>query len=121
MQEELDNLGRQHTVEDNLQTILNNFKQDIQHKAITLQRKMIPTITRDIQVTKDALIHALNEHEGETNPEGSQQKQEITRLTEQLDNLEKKPHQQIQMGIETKNRLEGETICKGWCTPGKEK
>ena len=119
-QTELENLGRHRTDKNNPQTILHQFKQDVRCEAIARQKKMVPTIIRDMQVTKAALTAALNEQVEETHISETQ-KREIVTLTERLDKLEKKQHQQIRMDIRTKNRVEGETICKGWCRLGKEK
>ncbi|TFY59887.1 hypothetical protein EVJ58_g5494 [Rhodofomes roseus] len=114
---DLQYLGNGRSNEDNPQRILHSLKMDIRERAIERQRKMVPMLIRDINCTQQALERTLNV----TPASATEQKAEAARLTERLAMLENKRHTQQRKEVNIKNRIEGETLCKGWCSLGKEK
>lgn len=113
---DLDALRGWRSPEYNPQRILHDLKMDIRNRAIDHQRRMVPTLIRDLKATEDALRNTLDDESiGE-----AERKTVTSTLTERLRKLEQKRHNQVRKEVRLKNRIEGETISKSWCRLGKE-
>ena len=90
---------------------------DIREAAIRHQKRMVPTLVRDLKLSGDVLKKALdNPSLGE-----AERKAIASEMTERIRTLEQKRHTQTRKDVKLKNRLEGETMSKSWCKLGKER
>ena len=112
----LEALAGSRTAEVNPQKILYEFKTSVLKEARQRQKDITVSMTRQTSSLQSRRDRLINDETVDT----EEKKIQLAHLTEALMSLEKSRHAKARSSVATRNRLEGETICKYWTSINKE-
>ncbi|KAF5376091.1 hypothetical protein D9615_007753 [Tricholomella constricta] len=115
-QKKIDDLQGSRSETNNAQLIFLEWKKDAMSVARTREKIIVPRFKRQI----GDLQRKLDKSNNDPHMNEEERKTTSAELKEKLRSLERKRHLDICVKSATKNRMEGETICRYWTQSNKE-